>query len=174
MNIEKSEERLQAFIERHYSDAQRYFDLALEMQKSFAERVMISSGAALGVSSTIVASNSTNIDASAFLWPAILFVLSITFSGLGLWLRTLAVLKQSQYYNRAGSALAWRKGEAERQAREGVIGLEPPPPEPNVGEIPEKLMSALDVLVVVASALFIVGLVWACMVLLWTGSTTSI
>ena len=166
-SIEKSEERLHATFAQYMREGERAMSMALEMQRAFAERLMLASGAALGVLGTLIATDSSWLQPKEFLVPVLFFVASILASGVGVWLRSIAFLKNADVLSQQGAALGWMKANLEEQVRTGTIGKVPPPTKPEVSKFPERLMSALDILVVISGGCFALGLVWASMSIVW-------
>lgn len=166
-SVDKSEERLHATIVQYMRDAESMMSNALEMQRAFAERLMLASGAALGVLSTLIATDSSWLQPREFLVPVLLFVTSILTSGVGVWLRSIAFIKNANVLSQQGAALGLMKANLEEQVRTGVIGKVPPPTKPEVSKVPERLMSALDVMLVISGGCFAMGLVWASLSMVW-------
>ncbi|MCB9962032.1 MAG: hypothetical protein R3C00_13685 [Hyphomonas sp.] len=168
--LRKAEAGLVDAIKKYEMEAERFLIRALEMQHSFAERLLLASGAALGVLSTLIATDVSWLSAEQFTAPVLLFILSILLAGLGLWLRSIAFLKQSTFSIQQAAALDWMKSEAERQMREGILGQVPPPDKPKTIEAPDKLYSALDVLIVLSATSFAGGLIWTGLAIILAGS----
>ena len=160
-----SEVRLQERILKFEADAERAMDIALQLQVDFAQRLMLASGAALGVLSTLIATDTSWLSPKEFVGPVIL---AIILSGIGVWTRTLALFAKVHILIKQAAAYSWMKAVVEDQVQRGVLGAEPLPQKPNFPPFPEWLFNLLDYVVIAAGASFAAGLIWASLTIVLT------
>jgi hypothetical protein len=143
-------------IDAYFEDAKRNVEAGMQHQSSFAEKLLLAAGAALGVLSTLFATDLSHIQPSDFLGPVVVFILSMVCAGAGLWSRSIALFKSSSHALWLSEHFNYLKAEADRV----YLGKNHNFTRPVPVKHPEAWFNILDYSVVAAGIFFVVGVSW--------------
>ncbi len=160
-DVRASETKLLSHIEDNVAEAAKAVESAQREQERLADKLMLSSGAAAALLMTWRLTKSSQVSAADVLGSITLLSLSFILTAFGLWSRTIANLGVSRSKLALAQDLDRMKREVDEQFRQGLIGKVPAPTFGEHPPYPEKWTSTLDVLLPVAFAIFVCGIGWA-------------
>jgi len=157
--LERTEAKMNEIIEAYANSAREWLRQGMQAQGAFAEKLLLSSGAALGVLSTLFATDVSRIQPGDFTGPVVLFIISMVAAGVGLWSRSIAFFKSSGYSLSQSEHLAYRKARSEEHWL-GQSHTSAPAEPPQLIRQPEGWFNVLDYSVGVSGISFVIAVSW--------------
>jgi hypothetical protein len=163
---ERAENQLRESLAKIGERAEFSADAAMGLQSDFAQRLMVASGAALGVLSTLIATGAGWLVAKDFAMPITLFIASLSLSGIGLWSRTIGFFKQSGYLTDQYLTALLKKEKLEKFARLGRLNESALSEKPAPKSTYQFWFNVLDYTIIGSGICFVLGLSWAGLIIL--------
>ncbi|MEM9939302.1 MAG: hypothetical protein AAF768_10675 [Pseudomonadota bacterium] len=157
--IDRASSKLDQLIEQSFNEAKRFSNEGRQAHKDLAEKLLLASGTALGVLSTLFATEVSHIEPSDFLGPVVVLISSMLSAGIGLWSRAIVSFKRSSHSLWESQRLAYMKAQAEKHFL-GSSNTSAPDEPPQPIKFPKGWLNVLDYSVAASGLGFILGVSW--------------